>query len=184
MEENKKDISSDWYKIQVDRKELKKLYKRSDLAGFKHVFIFFSFLILLGTLCINSYGSWWFILFYLCYCTLWGGADAIWHECGHGTAFKTRIYNDVFYQIASFMNNFEPVRWRWSHSLHHSYTASIDPHDFEVEGSIFWAPKNLFNFCICVVLCISPSNSLQRVSFLCFCSSVSASRYRARSPAR
>ena len=114
---------------------MKKLYKRSDLAGFKHIFIFFSFLILLGTLCINSYGSWWFILFYLCYCTLWGGADAIWHECGHGTAFKTRIYNDVFYQIASFMNNFEPVRWRWSHSLHHSYTASIDPHDFDVEGN-------------------------------------------------
>ena len=35
------------------------------------------------------------------------------------------------------MNNFEPVRWRWSHSLHHSYTASIDPHDYEVDGSIF-----------------------------------------------
>ena len=155
MEENKNDISSDWYKTKVDRKELKKLYKRSDLAGFKHIFIFFSFLILLGTLCINSYGSWWFILFYLCYCTLWGGADAIWHECGHGTAFKTRIYNDVFYQIASFMNNFEPVRWRWSHSLHHSYTASIDPHDFEVEGSIFWAPKNLFNFFIVFVPGIS-----------------------------
>ena len=155
MEENKNDISSDWYKTKVDRKELKKLYKRSDVAGFKHVFIFFSFLILLGTLCINSYGSWWFILFYLCYCTLWGGADAIWHECGHGTAFKTRIYNDVFYQIASFMNNFEPVRWRWSHSLHHSYTASIDPHDFEVEGSIFWAPKNLFNFFIVFVPGIS-----------------------------
>ena len=155
MEENKNDISSDWYKTKVDRKELKKLYKRSDLAGFKHIFIFFSFLILLGTLCINSYGSWWFILFYLCYCTLWGGADAIWHECGHGTAFKTRIYNDIFYQIASFMNNFEPVRWRWSHSLHHSYTASIDPHDFEVEGSIFWAPKNLFNFFIVFVPGIS-----------------------------
>ena len=155
MEENKNDISSDWYKTKVDRKELKKLYKRSDLAGFKHIFIFFSFLILLGTLCIYSYGSWWFILFYLCYCTLWGGADAIWHECGHGTAFKTRIYNDVFYQIASFMNNFEPVRWRWSHSLHHSYTASIDPHDFEVEGSIFWAPKNLFNFFIVFVPGIS-----------------------------
>ena len=23
--------------------------------------------------------------------------------------------NDFFYVIASFMNNFEPVRWRWSH---------------------------------------------------------------------
>ena len=133
--------SNDWFKIHVDRKELKKLCKRSDLAGFKHIVTYFVSLIGLGLLCINYYETWWFILFYICYCTLWGGADAIWHECGHGTAFKTRKYNDFFYYIASFMNNFEPVRWRWSHSLHHSYTASIDPHDFEVEGSIFWAPR-------------------------------------------
>ena len=56
---------------------------------------------------------------------------------GHRTAFKTRKLNDFFYYIASFLNNFEPVRWRWSHSLHHSYTASVDPHDFEVDDSIF-----------------------------------------------
>ncbi len=43
------------------------------------------------------------------------------------------------------MNNFEPVRWRWSHSLHHSYTASIDPHDYEVDGSIF-AKYTLLSF--------------------------------------
>jgi fatty acid desaturase len=43
------------------------------------------------------------------------------------------------------MNNFEPVRWRWSHSLHHSYTASIDPHDYEVDGSIF-ANHSLISF--------------------------------------
>ena len=139
--------SSDWFKIQVDRKELKKLYKRSDLAGFKHIVTYFVSLIGLGFLCINYYETWWFILFYICYCTLWGGADAIWHECGHGTAFKTRKYNDFFYNIASFMNNFEPVRWRWSHSLHHSYTASVDPHDFEVDESIF-SKYNLFNFLI------------------------------------
>ena len=42
-----------------------------------------------------------------------------------------------FIIIASYMNNFEPVRWRWSHSLHHSYTASVDPHDFEADESIF-----------------------------------------------
>ena len=45
------------------------------------------------------------------------------------------------------MNNFEPVRWRSSHSLHHSYTASVDPHDFEVDESIFSKPT-LFSFLI------------------------------------
>ena len=148
MSENTNQPSNDWFKVYVDRKKLKQLYKRSDIAGFKHLSIFFMSLIILGLLCIYNYGSWWFLPCYLFYCTLWGGADAIWHECGHGTAFRTRKFNDFFYLIASFMNNFEPVRWRWSHSLHHSYTASIDPHDFEVEGSIFWNPKNLINFFI------------------------------------
>ena len=82
-----------------------------------------------------------------CGAPLWGGADAIWHECGHRTAFKTRKLNDFFYYIASFLNNFEPVRWRWSHSLHHSYTASVDPHDFEVDESIF-SKYSLFTFLI------------------------------------
>ena len=45
------------------------------------------------------------------------------------------------------VNNFEPIRWRWSHSLHHSYTASVDPHDFEVDESIF-SKYSLFTFLI------------------------------------
>ena len=32
-------LSNDWFKIYVDRKELKKLCKRSDLAGFNHIVI-------------------------------------------------------------------------------------------------------------------------------------------------
>ena len=59
--------------------------------------------------------------------------DAIWHETGHKTAFKSKFWNEFFYQIASYMNNFEPVRWRWSHFKHHGHTASTkDPHDFEI----------------------------------------------------
>ncbi len=153
--ENMNQTSNEWFKIDVDRKTLKKLYKRSDWPGWRHIITFFALLILLGCLSTHFWGSWWFVLIYLAYCTLWGGADAIWHECGHGTAFKTAKLNDFFYNIASFMNNFEPVRWRWSHSLHHSYTASIDPHDFEVEGSIFWAPKSLLNFLIIFIPGIS-----------------------------
>ena len=145
--ENMNQTSNEWFKIDVDRKTLKKLYKRSDWPGWRHIITFFTLLILLGWLSTHFWGSWWFVLIYLAYCTLWGGADAIWHECGHGTAFKTAKLNDFFYNIASFMNNFEPVRWRWSHSLHHSYTASIDPHDFEVDESIF-SKYTLFNFLI------------------------------------
>ena len=139
-------ISEEWFKASIDRKTLKELSKRSDFAGWRHVITYITSLILLGFVCVYTWGSWWFVIAYIAYCTLWGGADAIWHECGHRTAFKTRRLNDFFYHIASFMNNFEAVRWRSSHSLHHSYTASIDPHDFEVEESIFSKPHILSFF--------------------------------------
>jgi len=140
-------VSGEWFKPEIDKKTLKALSKRSDFEGWKHIIIFFSALLSLGLLSVYFWNTWFFVLFYLAYCTVWGGADAIWHECGHRTAFKTRRINDFFYNIASFMNNFEPVRWRWSHSLHHSYTASIDPHDYEVDGSIF-AKHTLLSFLI------------------------------------
>ena len=140
-------VSGEWFKPEIDKKTLKDLSKRSDFEGWKHIIIFFSALSSLGLLSVYFWNTWFFVLFYLAYCTVWGGADAIWHECGHRTAFKTRKINDFFYNIASFMNNFEPVRWRWSHSLHHSYTASLDPHDYEVDGSIF-AKHTLLSFLI------------------------------------
>ena len=130
-------ISDQWFRANIDRKILKNLSKRSDYEGWKHIIIFSLSLTVLGLLCLYSWQTIWFLPAYLAYSMMWGGADAIWHECGHGTAFKTRKLNNIFYKIASFMNNFEPVRWKWSHSLHHSYTASIDPHDYEVDGSIF-----------------------------------------------
>ena len=140
-------ISIEWFRANIDRKKLKELSRRSDYEGWKHIIIFTITLLTLGTISVYSWGSIWFIPVYLCYCMFWGGADAIWHECGHLTAFKTRKLNNFFYIIASFMNNFEPVRWRSSHSLHHSYTASVDPHDFEVDESIFSKPT-LFSFLI------------------------------------
>ena len=45
------------------------------------------------------------------------------HETGHRTAF---------YYFASFMDNFEPIRWRYSHFHHHSHTIFTDPLDFEI----------------------------------------------------
>ena len=138
-------ISSEWFKPKLNRKILKNLSKRSDIEGWRHIIIYIVSMFVLVFLCTYFWGTWFFVLFYLAYCTMWGGADAIWHECGHRTAFKTRKLNDFFYNIASFMNNFESVRWRYSHSLHHSYTASIDPHDFEVDESIF-AKTNIFSF--------------------------------------
>ena len=67
------------------------------------------------------------------YGNIYCSVDAIWHETGHKTAFKSKFWNEFFYQIASYMNNFEPVRWRWSHFKHHTFTSfTKDPFDFEI----------------------------------------------------
>ncbi len=52
-------------------------------------------------------------------------ADSRWHECGHGTAFKTRWMNAVVYNLASFMELREATPWRWSHIRHHSDTIIV-----------------------------------------------------------
>ena len=50
------------------------------------------------------WGTWWCVPFFLVYGVLYGSStDSRWHECGHGTAFKTRWMNDAVYQIACFM---------------------------------------------------------------------------------
>ena len=143
-------VSNKWYSPNIDRSVLKELKKRSDWPGWQHMIIFFSLLTLAGISSVYTYGTWWFVLPYFIYCTLWGGSDAIWHECGHRTAFKSRRLNDFFYYIASYMDNFEPIGWRWSHTLHHSYTGSSDPHDFESDHQIFAKPS-LFGFLLMFV---------------------------------
>ncbi len=57
---------------------------------------------------------------------LYGSAsDSRWHECSHGTAFKTPWMNDAVYQIACFMIMREPTVWRWSHTRHHTDTLIV-----------------------------------------------------------
>ena len=121
------DIDLDkWYRCKIDKKEFKKLCKKSDWQGFKHMIIYFSSLGIFGYLAYATWGTWWSLLFFLIYGNIWGCADALWHETGHRTAFKTKFWNDFFYYIASFMDNFEPIRWRYSHFHHHSHRRRCD----------------------------------------------------------
>jgi fatty acid desaturase len=122
-----------WHRCEVDKKQFSALIKKSDWPGFKHMIIFFGSLFFFGYFAFLTWGTWWSVLFFLIYGNIYCNCDAIWHETGHKTAFKSKFWNEFFYQIASYMNNFEPVRWRWSHFKHHGHTASTkDPHDFEI----------------------------------------------------
>jgi len=115
-----------WYSCPIPRKRLKELMKRSDQPAIRDTAIWLGAMVLFGGLGAWFWGTWLAVPFFLCYGVLYGSAtDSRWHECGHGTAFRTRWMNDVVYHIASFMIMREPTVWRWSHTRHHTDTLIV-----------------------------------------------------------
>lgn len=115
-----------WYATPLPRAQLKALMRRSDGPALRDTALWFA--LLLGTAAgmIAFWGSWWALPFVIAYGVLYGSSsDSRWHECGHGTAFKTRWLNDAIYVIASFMLLREPTVWRWSHARHHTDTIIV-----------------------------------------------------------
>ena len=118
--------AAEWYHTDVDRKALKALMKRSDQPAIRDTVLWVLLHVVFAAGGIWFWGSWLAVPFWLAYGVLYGSAcDSRWHECGHGTAFKTRWMNDVVYHIASFQVMRNPVNWRWSHARHHTDTIIV-----------------------------------------------------------
>ncbi|PWV95839.1 fatty acid desaturase [Paenibacillus cellulosilyticus] len=118
--------SADWYASPIPRKEMKELMKRRNGPAIRDTIIWFGGLVILGYLAYLSWGTWWAIPAFLAYGILYATpGDSRWHECGHGTAFKTPWMNEVMYQIASFMVLRSATPWRWSHARHHTDTIIV-----------------------------------------------------------
>ncbi len=118
--------NAEWYHTEVPRKVMKELMKRRDGPAIRDTLIWFA---LLGGSAwggIAFWGTWWAVPFWFVYGVMYGSVcDSRWHECGHGTAFRTQWMNDVIYHIASFMVVRNPVSWRWSHARHHTDTIIV-----------------------------------------------------------
>jgi fatty acid desaturase len=118
--------AAEWYHTDIPRKQMKELMKRSDGPAIRDTAIWLGSMVVFALLGVYFWGSWLCVPFFLAYGVLYGSAsDSRWHECGHGTAFKTRWMNDVVYQIACFMIMRNPVTWRWSHTRHHTDTVIV-----------------------------------------------------------
>jgi fatty acid desaturase len=115
-----------WYACPIPRPRLKELMRRRDGPALRATLLWFGLLGLTGALGYATWGTLWavpaFAIYGVLYCS---ASDSRWHECGHGTAFKTQWMNDVIYQMASFMVLREPTPWRWSHIRHHSDTIIV-----------------------------------------------------------
>ncbi len=118
--------AAEWYHTDIPRKDMKELMKRSDGPAIRDTAIWIAALLVSAAGGIWFWGSWWCVPFFFVYGVLYGSStDSRWHECGHGTAFKTPWMNDWVYQLACFMIMRNPVTWRWSHTRHHTDTIIV-----------------------------------------------------------
>ena len=122
--------AAEWYHTDVPRKVMKDLMARSDGPAIRDTILLYGLMLAFAAGGIATWGSLWTIPFWLAYGVLYGSAsDSRWHECSHGTAFRTPWMNNAVYQISSFMIMRNPATWRWSHARHHSetYLVGRDP---------------------------------------------------------
>jgi len=115
-----------WYRTDIPRARMKELMQRTDGPATRDTLIWIGALLATGVLAAYFWGTWWCVPFFIVYGVLYGsGGDSRWHECGHGTAFRTQWKNDAVYQLACFMTVRNPSVWRWSHSRHHTDTIVV-----------------------------------------------------------
>ena len=127
-----------------NKKEFKKLCVKRTMPGIVYTSMYFIALVVSGYLAYLTWGTYWTILWFWIYGTIYSFSGAYDHESRHRTLFKQRWLNEIFQYIFSFMTNFEPVRWRWTHTLHHSYTLHTkEPLDFEIQVD---RPSKLFKY--------------------------------------
>jgi fatty acid desaturase len=121
--------TDDWYRPEIPRGELKRFMARGDAKGLANFGLWLACLAGSGYLAYRAVGSYWVILAFFLYGTIYSSCDARWHECAHGTPFRTRWLNETFYLLSSVMNMKEGTYMRWSHTRHHTETimVGLDP---------------------------------------------------------
>lgn len=115
-----------WYTSPVPREKMRELLERRDGPAIRDTLLWFAMLIFFGSCGYLLWGRWWAIIPFAVYGVLYASvSDSRWHESSHGTAFKTDWMNNALYELSSFMVLRESVRWRWSHTRHHSDTIVV-----------------------------------------------------------
>jgi fatty acid desaturase len=130
-----------WYRCAVPRPLMKELMQRRDGPAIRDTILWVLGFVVCAGGATFFWGSWLCVPFFIGYGVLYGSSsDSRWHECGHGTAFKTLWLNNVIYQVASFMIMRDPEVWRWSHTRHHTDTIIVgrDPEIAVMRPPVLW----------------------------------------------
>ena len=116
-----------WYQCPIPREVLKALMRRSDWPALGNYALWLGAVAAAGWACVLFRGNPWLAVpLFAIYGVLYAsGGESRWHECSHGTTFRTRWINEAFYHLASFMALKNPYAWRWSHTRHHTDTIVV-----------------------------------------------------------
>jgi len=118
-------VEQGWYSCPVDRKTFKALIKRSDAIPARYFGLWIALLAASGATAFLTWETWWAVPAFFVYGVLYCAADHRHHELSHGTPFKTRAINDVFFHVCAFMTLREGFYYRWSHTRHHTHTMIV-----------------------------------------------------------
>ena len=116
-----------WYQCPLPRRELKHLMRRTDRTALGNYALWLGAVAASGTAAVLAWGTPWLAVpLFAVYGVLYAsGGESRWHECSHGTSFRSRWLNEVFYHLASFLSLKNPYVWRWSHARHHTDTIIV-----------------------------------------------------------
>ena len=120
-----------WYTSPIPRKRLKELVRRDNGRAARHFLLWLALLVASGAVAYATWPTLWAIPAFLVYGVIYNSADSKWHELSHGTPFRSHWVNESLYRLGSLMTFREPIRWRWSHSRHHTHTILVG-HDPEI----------------------------------------------------
>ena len=112
--------------LSLDRKTIRELMRRSNLAPLRRLALCLTALGFLGYLYVGAIGTRWFLPALV----LFGSALSLTvyslsHECSHGTVFRSRWLNEAIFWATSLMFGQEVLYRRYSHAAHHTHTMFV-----------------------------------------------------------
>jgi fatty acid desaturase len=119
-----------WYRVQLERKTMKQLQGRTNWQGLSYFGGYLALLAVFGTFAVPELlPTWARVVSFLLFATVYCFSEAILHETNHRTAFRTPWLNEIVHYVAGLFTFKEPLRDRWLHAAHHTYTSypEIDP---------------------------------------------------------
>ena len=122
-----------WYRVQLERQTLKDLRRRTNVHGLIYFGSYLVLTVLFASLTVaDVLPVWARVICFLLFANVFCFGEAILHETHHRTPFRSSWLNEAVHYFVGVLMLKEPLRDRWVHAAHHTYTSypGLDPEIF------------------------------------------------------